>query len=111
MTDNLQKFMYTVNQYLLDYYATQLPDHSTEFKTAACANKMIIAKPGKKYIKLVSKDSVFAFIETETGNIFKPASYAAPAKGIRGNINSVSFGAESLNFVPGTGLVHIKYAK
>lgn len=47
------------------------------------------AKVGKKYIKIIRHDgesqSVFCFIDKE-GNVYKPASWNAKAKGIRGNI-------------------------
>ena len=43
-------------------------------------------KEGKKFIKIVADTSAFAFIEVETGNIYKAASWAAPAKHARGNI-------------------------
>ena len=56
----------------------------------------IDAKWGGKYIKLgpmrerdgvLENDSgVAAFIDIATGDILKPASWAAPAKGVRGNI-------------------------
>lgn len=55
-------------------------------------NKNLEVKPGKKYFKLVSRDtngsggSVWAFVDKTTGEIFKPASYAAPAKHARGNV-------------------------
>lgn len=51
---------------------------------------------GKKYFKIVSvlkgavgetiSNSAYAFIDKETGDLFKPASWAAPAKHARGNI-------------------------
>lgn len=34
----------------------------------------------------VAKGSVYAFIDRTTGDIYKPASAKAPAKGIRGNL-------------------------
>ena len=53
-------------------------------------------KKGRKFFKLISKNihrpetsgSVYAFIDME-GNIFKAATWAAPAKGARGHINKV----------------------
>jgi hypothetical protein len=46
---------------------------------------------GKKYLKVMIKNlgstSVHCFVDDE-GNIFKPASFNAIAKGIRGNINN-----------------------
>jgi hypothetical protein len=44
-------------------------------------------RPGRKYDKIVQtyngkSDSVHAFVDAE-GNVYKPAGWAAPAKGIR----------------------------
>lgn len=44
----------------------------------------------QKWVKIVKRDpasgSVFCFIDPNTGDIYKPASFKVPAKGIRGNI-------------------------
>lgn len=46
-------------------------------------------KLGKKFIKLIRKEtlsdatSVYAFVDKETGAVYKAASWNAPAKGIR----------------------------
>ena len=50
---------------------------------------------GKKYFKIVSVAShggkgVYAFVDKVTGDLFKPAGWAAPAKHARGNINDES---------------------
>lgn len=50
---------------------------------------------GKKYFKIVSvthggHESAYAFIDKVTGDLFKPAGWAAPAKHARGNINDES---------------------
>ena len=49
-----------------------------------------VEKGGRRYIRIVSissaSRSAWAFIEIETGNIFKPASWKTPAKHARGNI-------------------------
>tara|TARA_B100000745_G_scaffold192726_1_gene126740 strand:- start:9470 stop:9802 length:333 start_codon:yes stop_codon:yes gene_type:complete len=53
---------------------------------------VISAQPGRKYIKIVKTDkdgsgrSVHHFVNRETGDILKAASWKKPAKGIRGNI-------------------------
>lgn len=44
------------------------------------------ANIGKKYVKIVKNGSAFMFIDLATGDILKPASWAAPAKHARGNI-------------------------
>lgn len=44
---------------------------------------------GARFIKVIRVDSqrsVFCFIERNTGDIYKPATWAAPAKDPRGNI-------------------------
>jgi hypothetical protein len=52
----------------------------------------LVFKKGKKYIKLIKQakgagsGSVHAFVDTTTGDVFKPASFNKPAKGARGNI-------------------------
>lgn len=56
------------------------------------ANSTFKSKPlefrtGKKYHKVIKDGSVFAFIDKNTGDIYKPASYSIPAKHIRGNVN------------------------
>jgi hypothetical protein len=58
--------------------------------TAAGPYRTITAKPGRKYIKLIeeqssSSRSVFCFLDFD-GNIYKAASWSAPAKHIRGSL-------------------------
>lgn len=48
-------------------------------------------KRGSKYLKIMMRDSgghgsVHAFVDRATGDVYKPASIKAPAKGIRYNI-------------------------
>lgn len=56
---------------------------------------------GQKYIKLVlvrksdstkKPTSVFAFVDKATGDVLKAATFNAPAKGERGNINNPDHG-------------------
>lgn len=51
---------------------------------------------GKKFIKISKTDgagrSVYAFVEVATGDVLKAASWAAPAKGARGNIYTDKLG-------------------
>ena len=45
---------------------------------------------GKRYFKIIKENtgqsSVFAFIDKNTGDIYKPAGCSAPAKHVRGNV-------------------------
>jgi len=43
-------------------------------------------KRGKRWYKIVRNDSVYCFIESGTGDIYKSASWAKPAKGVRASI-------------------------
>ena len=61
---------------------------------------------GKKYAKLCRDNSVHAFIDKNTGDIFKPASWNAPAKHARGNVLSETGGLEALD-----GLGFIRYLR
>jgi hypothetical protein len=50
---------------------------------------------GRKYVKLLRDRSVIAFIDIETGDIFRSASRKQPTKGVRGNIFSADNGLEA----------------
>jgi len=47
---------------------------------------------GKKFARITrtsfGQKSVYCFVEITSGDIYKASSYSAPAKGVRGNINS-----------------------
>lgn len=63
---------------------------------------------GKKYAKIIAEGSVVAFIDSES-NVFKPASWAAPAKHARGNLLAENWlGAFSFEF---SGLVFVNYIR
>jgi len=55
---------------------------------------------GRKYCKVVKKsgvsNSVHCFIEIATGDIYKAATYLAPAKHVRGNINTPDCGMSAV---------------
>lgn len=62
----------------------------------------------RKYIKIFVKDTqrcIFMFIDQE-GNIYKPANYRAPAKGIRGHISNWK---KSLTISPLYSVVTVNY--
>lgn len=48
-----------------------------------------VVEPGRKYLKIVmvnNQRSVHAFVDAKTGDLYKPASWRGPAKGIRYNL-------------------------
>jgi hypothetical protein len=67
----------------------------------------VIATEGKKFFKVLSREigpnmsaqhtRIVAFVDKNTGDIFKPASFNVPAKHARGNINSESHGMEAIS--------------
>jgi len=69
---------------------------------------------GKRYIKVIRVDnggtakSSYCFVDKASGDILKAASWAAPAKGARGNIFSADFGASA---VTPYGAVYLKGGK
>lgn len=56
-------------------------------------SRIEIDPKGRKFVRLWSVDgghngrSAFCFVERSTGNVFKPATWKAPAKHSRGNIS------------------------
>lgn len=62
----------------------------------------LVAKEGPRYIKIVTKhmsgsgESAWAFIDKGTGQIYKPASWKAPAKHARGSIFDQDNGMRSI---------------
>jgi hypothetical protein len=52
--------------------------------------KTLVVEKGRKYHKIVCTDvssrSVFGFVDVESGDILKAATWKAPAKGARGNL-------------------------
>ena len=55
---------------------------------------------GRKYIKINminNQESVHAFIDRKTGEVFKPASWRGPAKGVRYNLLNDSSYQECLH--------------
>lgn len=61
-------------------------------KNGECDYDFII-ESGRKYHKIVmvtNQRSVHAFVDKKTGEVYKPASWKAPAKGVRFNLNIIN---------------------
>ncbi len=71
----------------LSIMQNKLDAHDTEIN-----RRKLMAVEGKRYYKIVqvrlhsAGQSVFCFIDKNTGDVLKPASWAAPAKHARGNV-------------------------
>ena len=70
----------------------------TELENGRSFYHKLTYKVGKKYIKVmdmnvypdqIQSNGVFMFIDKETGAVYKPANYKAPAKGIRFYIDTL----------------------
>lgn len=84
-TVNLDDFLAALNKWINDYETQHYPNSGTS---------SIVAEPGRKYIKLVvtsfGSRSVYCFLD-RSGNIYKSASWKAPAKHIRGSIFDANY--------------------
>lgn len=76
----------------LDVFLTNLNKSINEYERKnypGADTSTFSAEPGRKYIKIVvnrySSRSVYCFLD-RAGNIYKAASWAAPAKHIRGSV-------------------------
>lgn len=81
---SLQEFLDAINARLDDYY---------EKTGNGRGYKRLIAEPGSKYIKIVEEvpqRSVYCFLDYD-GNIYKAATWRAPAKHVRGNVFEDNF--------------------
>jgi len=83
ITELVSRLQLKINEYYTKYYSYSVPD------------KFIITE-GKRYFKIIktnlSNRSVYAFVDKTTGDILKPASWAAPTKHARGNVNENDYG-------------------
>ena len=65
-------------------------------RTGSAAYEAFEATLGKRYARITrrlfhdapGRGSAHCFVEIATGNIYKPASYATPAKGVRGKLTN-----------------------
>jgi len=91
-------------------FASKLAARLNEYKTLCgftyFSHYEITVSEGKKYTKVFSVEvgangskganRIVCFIDNQTGDIFKPASFSAPAKHARGNVNSPQNGMEAI---------------
>lgn len=84
--------------------------HSKEFCDRRIADSKHEIRVGKKFLKVVADGSVRFFVDATTGDVLKAASFAAPAKGIRGNVLSAQNGKEAFHY-GGCGLTFVNYAR
>lgn len=92
-------FLLKLTQRLNEYKTRMGLTYFREFK--------VNTTTGPKYTKVLGVEvdhdgkektrNIIAFIDNQTGDIFKPASFKAPAKHARGNVNSAQNGMEAIS--------------
>lgn len=85
MHARINPFLEELQKQMQDYYSSNFPNSETKIQLSL--------ELGKKYGRIVRSDNGLSrcsigFIDRETGDIYKSASWKAPAKGIRGHVNN-----------------------
>ena len=90
---------------MIPHLYKRLKDYKEKTGLTYFQDYFVRVEMGRKYFKLfaceVSSDGktntgrLVCFVDKTTGDIYKPASYAAPAKHARGNVNSDTCGMEA----------------
>ena len=80
---NIRKYCLMLCDALLDNFKSRNNHSSSDYK--------FYIETGRKYHKLIMETashsrSVHAFVDKKTGEVYKPASFKAPAKGVRYNL-------------------------
>ena len=91
---NIRKYSLMLCDALLDNFKSRNNSSSSDYK--------FYIESGRKYHKLIMETgagsrSVHAFVDKKTGEVFKSASWKAPAKGVRYNLLSIESREECLS--------------
>jgi hypothetical protein len=85
VAERFQGFVNKVQTETTKYYTTKFPSLTVP---------TIEVEEGSKFYKVVKADSqrsVYCFINKQTGDIYKAATWRAPAKHVRGNISDPNY--------------------
>ena len=88
----VERLTVEANAELVERYGNSNPESTYD------PRKSFTVKYGRKYARINSYDAngsgggTWGFVEIESGDIYKAASYKAPAKHARGNIATAVFG-------------------
>ena len=89
-SERIEKWTWQLCRSLEQNYTSRYPDSSIPVTFTMSF--------GKKYIKVIQEDSsVHAFIDRKTGDVYKPASWKAPAKHVRYDLRVITEREECFN--------------
>jgi hypothetical protein len=97
-------------QELVSYLNKRIKD--TGYNERQCAGNTVVfelSPGGQKFFRVVCQGSSHCFVDSQ-GNIYKCASYKAPAKGIRATVDDVVSGKHPFFAVPGKGFDAVAYS-
>ena len=77
-SERVEKYCVSLCKELQRDYDTNYPSNSNRYDFRM--------ELGRKYWKVHDGNGVHAFVDRNNGNVFKPASYKSPAKGVRYNL-------------------------
>ena len=87
LDQKIEKWVWQLCRSLEQNYQLRYPNSNTSVT--------FTMKYGKKYIKVIQDNSsVHAFIDRNTGEVYKPASYKSPAKIVRYDLRLISHRAK-----------------
>ena len=99
LREEIEQFVSRVQDLINKHYDEQFPTLTAP---------LVLVKFGRKYAKVIkegSQTSVYGFVDAHTGDIYKAATWAAPAKHIRGSIFADDGGMSSCTPY---GIVYLK---
>ena len=84
---NVRKYTLMLCDALLDNFKRRNNGGTSDYK--------FYVESGRKYLRVIMETeagsrSIHAFVDKKTGDVYKPASFKAPAKGIRFNLCIIS---------------------
>ena len=82
LDQKIEKWVWHYCRSLEQNYQLRYPNSNTSIT--------VTMKYGKKYIKVIQDSSVHAFIDRNTGEVYKPASWKSPAKHVRYDLRIIS---------------------
>ena len=83
LDQKIEKWVYFYMRALEDNYTSRYPDSSSPVTFRL--------ETGRKYLKVVQNDGgVHAFVDRNTGEVYKPASWKSPAKHVRYDLRIIN---------------------